>query len=90
VNCGGVCWFDYDNDDFLDVFVISGATVEEFRESKSALNGTHHSYLYRNNGNGTFTDVSEQVETLRQLKCNRMITIQEGRGVTHTFKPGPS
>jgi len=45
----GAAWGDYDNDGFLDLFVVNGAF--------DALQ--HHNYLYHNNnGNGTFTKVT--------------------------------
>ncbi|MEM9328239.1 MAG: VCBS repeat-containing protein, partial [Bacteroidota bacterium] len=41
---GGICAFDYDNDGFEDLFLTSGMQQDK---------------LYRNNGDGTFTDVYE-------------------------------
>ncbi|MBI5192039.1 MAG: CRTAC1 family protein [Nitrospirae bacterium] len=38
-------WVDYDNDGFLDLFVLNYAST---------------SVLYKNNGNGTFTDVTKE------------------------------
>jgi hypothetical protein len=51
----GVGWIDYDQDGLMDLyFVQSGAT--------DAYKPAHHlrSALYRNNGDGTFTDVTEK------------------------------
>jgi hypothetical protein len=62
VNCGGVCWFDYNNDGFLDLVVTSGATVDELRAIRKGQPAGHRNYLYRNNGDGTFTDVTEKAE----------------------------
>jgi hypothetical protein len=50
---GGIAWFDYDNDDFPDLFFVNGSTFEDWRRGTSP-----RSRLYRNNGNGTFTDES--------------------------------
>jgi FG-GAP-like repeat/ASPIC and UnbV len=47
-NAKGVAWGDYNNDGFMDLFI---ARVQQ----GSAINGTS---LYRNNRNGTFTDVT--------------------------------
>jgi hypothetical protein len=51
----GVAWIDYDQDGLMDLyFVQSGAT--------DAYKPTHplRSALYRNNGDGTFTDVTQK------------------------------
>jgi hypothetical protein len=45
-HCGGVAWGDYDNDGFLDLFVANGL-----------LNYVEKSFLYHNNGDGTFTRI---------------------------------
>lgn len=43
---GGAAWLDYNNDGLLDLFVTNGAG--------------HPNKLFRNNGDGTFTDVARQ------------------------------
>jgi enediyne biosynthesis protein E4 len=51
----GVAIFDYDNDGWPDIFVVNGTTLDA---SPSASGPTNH--LYRNNHDGTFTDVTEK------------------------------
>ncbi|MGB0651946.1 MAG: FG-GAP-like repeat-containing protein [Thermoplasmatota archaeon] len=50
----GACWLDMDGDDDLDLFVPNG---RYFNEAKN-LEQDPHNHLYRNDGDGTFTDVS--------------------------------
>lgn len=52
---GGVLLIDYDRDGFLDIYFTNAPTVE------MALKGEKSkSQLYRNNGNGTFSDVTDK------------------------------
>ena len=51
----GVAFFDYDNDGWMDVFVMNGTRLEGFPKGKEPT--TH---LYRNNKNRTFTDVTKK------------------------------
>lgn len=53
---GGVALFDYDNDGWLDLLCIQDGPV---RPDKSKPQPTHK--LFRNNRDGTFTDVTKQV-----------------------------
>ena len=50
---GGVAWIDYNNDGFPDLFFVNGSSFEHWKRRDSP-----RSRLYRNNGDGTFTDVS--------------------------------
>jgi enediyne biosynthesis protein E4 len=50
---GGVALLDYDNDGFLDIYFVNSLTVDLVK-----ANGKTKSFLYRNNGDGTFTDVT--------------------------------
>ncbi len=52
---GGAAWIDFDNDGFPDLFLVNGSTFEHWRRGDSP-----RSRLYRNNGDGTFTDVTER------------------------------
>ncbi len=51
---GGVALFDYDNDGYLDIYFTNSLTVDTASDPKSSP-----SALYHNNGDGTFTDVTE-------------------------------
>jgi len=48
-------WGDYDNDGYLDLYVVNWSCVPDCDPVDFA---THQDVLYHNNGNGTFTDVS--------------------------------
>ncbi len=52
---GGVLLLDYDQDGWLDIYFTNAPTVEGALRSEKA-----RSALYRNNHDGTFTDVTEQ------------------------------
>jgi hypothetical protein len=56
----GCVWFDYNNDGLLDLYVLSGRYLEGVtnHSKPDGVDATNH--LYRNNGDGTFTDVTAQ------------------------------
>jgi hypothetical protein len=54
----GVAFFDYDNDGWLDIFILSGTRLEG--APPEATNR-----LYKNNRDGTFTDVTAKAGLLR-------------------------
>jgi hypothetical protein len=51
----GVALFDYNNDGLLDVFFVNGAAIPGLAKSDPKF----YNRLYRNNGNGSFTDVTD-------------------------------
>jgi hypothetical protein len=51
--CGGAAAFDFDNDGWMDILLVDGSTLADYRAGKC-----HPPRLYRNNKDGTFSDVS--------------------------------
>ena len=52
---GGVALFDYNNDGLLDIFFTNGAAIPSLEKNDPK----YYNHLFRNNGDGTFTDVTE-------------------------------
>jgi hypothetical protein len=52
---GGVALFDYDNDGYLDIYLVNSLTVDLVKSKQKT-----RSTLYHNNGDGTFTDVTDK------------------------------
>ncbi len=58
----GVAMFDYNNDGFLDLFFVNGAALRDPMPPGAKPDKSDPRFwnrLYRNNGDGTFTDVTE-------------------------------
>jgi enediyne biosynthesis protein E4 len=53
---GGVAVFDYNRDGNLDIFFTNGANIDTLQKDSPK----YWNHLFRNNGDGTFTDVTEQ------------------------------
>src|SRR5436305_7244203 len=51
----GCAFLDYDNDGWMDIYLVNSGPSDFFQPSKPLRNA-----LYRNNRDGTFTDVTEK------------------------------
>ena len=51
---GGVGFFDFDNDGWMDILLVQGSTMERFRQNQGP-----HSSLYLNRRDGTFENITE-------------------------------
>ena len=51
----GIGWIDYDQDGLMDLYLVQSGATDAYKPAKLL-----RSALYRNNGDGTFTDVTEK------------------------------
>ena len=57
---GGVTVFDYNNDQLMDIFLMNGTWLEGISDPEGKVNRNSHNSLYKNNGDGRFTEVTEK------------------------------
>ena len=58
----GISIIDYNQDGFYDIYLLNGTYLEGISDSDGRHNKGAINKLYRNNGDGTFTDVSRQAK----------------------------
>jgi len=56
----GVAFYDYDNDGWLDIFLVNGWRLDGFPPGREPSN-----HLFKNNRDGTFTDVTKKAGLAR-------------------------
>jgi hypothetical protein len=49
----GVAFYDFDHDDWIDLFLVNGTRLEGFAKAQEPV-----SHLFKNNRDGTFTDIT--------------------------------
>ncbi len=95
----GAGWFDYNNDGLLDLFVVNYCKWEVNQDPYCAIkDGVRaychpkhyaplHNTLYRNNGDGTFTDVSREtgIESLAGKGMSVSFADYDGDGFLDAF-----
>lgn len=64
----GVCWIDYDNDGWLDLYLVNSHAKAEYDYLRENA-GLPQNALYRNQA-GRFTDVSETTQTNLAMRGN--------------------
>jgi hypothetical protein len=58
----GVCLIDFDRDGWLDIYLVNGSTFE----AQAGKSPAPHAALFRNNHDGTFTDVTEKAHATNE------------------------
>lgn len=66
---GGLCWLDYNNDDWLDLFVVNSYAEAEAGRWESEGGGLPRTALFRNDS-GHFSDVSDPAGAALPLRGN--------------------
>ena len=56
----GVAFYDFDHDDWLDLFLVNGTRLEGFAKGQEPI-----SRLFKNNRDGTFTDITAKSGMVR-------------------------
>ncbi|MEM9773605.1 MAG: CRTAC1 family protein [Chloroflexota bacterium] len=70
---GGLCWLDYDNNGWIDLYVVNSYALAEAGQWQSEEGGLPTGALYAND-NGKFIDVSEASGTNLPMRGNGCVT----------------
>jgi len=66
----GVAWLDYNQDGLMDLFFVQSSETDAYKPAHPL-----RSALYRNNGDGTFTDVTEQAGIAKATESYGMTVV---------------
>jgi hypothetical protein len=90
----GVCFLDYDSDGYIDFYLVNGSYRKEVNHPGGrAKAGLLRNALYRNNGDGTFTDVTEKAgvgDTGYGMGCVSADYDNDGRADLYVTNYGPN
>ena len=68
----GCAFLDYDNDGWMDIYLVNSGPCDFYKPKKPIRNA-----LYKNNRDGTFTDVTEKAGVrgrhFRHGRCRRRL-----------------
>ena len=70
----GCVWIDYNNSGLPSLYVVNGRPLDDSMHPfplKEKPSPPPHNHLYRNDGNGHFTDVTEQAGLIPDHVCGR-------------------
>ena len=79
--CGGVALFDYNNDGLLDIFFVNGGRLDDPVKLPARFGRRDPRYwnrLYRQNKDGSFTDVTERAGLHRESDMNYGMGVATG------------
>ena len=67
----GIRFFDYDNDGYQDIFVANGHLMDNITVLEKHVRYPQRNLLFRNGGDGTFVNVTSEIDGLALEKVSR-------------------